>query len=304
MDLSQVEHFLRVAELGSINRAAKELGLSQPALSRSLSQLEHDLGQRLVVRCRTGITITEAGSILASRGLALLREAGAIREELANDPAGRVVVGMPAALRHLVTLPALQMMRSTSPGTAVRVHEGFNVFLRDMLKHGLLDMAVIAVEQVSEGSIAPEMLVREPLVLVRSAELPPPNDPVRIEDVVEFPLALPGRPNAVRGIVDRAIRERRLTAKVPLEPENPGLCLEFVRCGLVGQTVTLRSVLVARDISGMHVVPIEKQDLHWAFVVHRQRHPMAPVRRLATIIKSTITNAVRSGSWSGASIVG
>src|SRR5262245_18464873 len=88
------------------------------------------LGQPLLVRCRAGITITEAGSILATRGLARLREAGAIREELANDPAGRVVVGMPAALRHLVTLPALQKMRSTSPGTAVRVHEGFNVFLR------------------------------------------------------------------------------------------------------------------------------------------------------------------------------
>ena len=84
MDLSQLEYFLRVAELGSINRAAKELGLSQPALSRSLSQLEHDLGQQLVLRCRTGITITEAGSILASRGLALLRKAGAIREELAT----------------------------------------------------------------------------------------------------------------------------------------------------------------------------------------------------------------------------
>jgi LysR family nitrogen assimilation transcriptional regulator len=304
MDLNQLEYFLRVAELGSINRAAKEIGLSQPALSRSLSQLERDLGQQLVVRCRTGITITEAGSILAVRGLALLREAGAIREELANDPAGRVVVGMPAALRHLVTIPALQAMRSGSPGTAVRVHEGFNIFLRDMLKHGLLDVAVIAVEQVSDASIAPQMLVREPLVLVRSAKLPPPHDPVRIEDVVEFPLALPGRPNTVRGIVDRAIRERRLTAKVPLEPENPGLCLDFVRCGLVGQTVTLRSVLVERDTSGMHVAPIDGRELHWAFVLHRQRHNLAPVRRLASIVRSTITNAVRNGTWSGASIVG
>jgi LysR family nitrogen assimilation transcriptional regulator len=304
MDLNQVEYFLRVAELGSINRAAKELGLSQPALSRSLSQLEQDLGQQLMVRCQTGITITEAGSILAARGLALVHEAGAIREELANDPAGRVVMGMPAALRHLVTLPALQVMRSKSPGTAVRVHEGFNVFLRDMMKHGLLDLAVIAVEQVSESSIAPEMLVREPLVLVRSTELLPPHDPARIEDVVEFPLALPGRPNTVRGIVDRAIRECHLTAKVPLEPENPGLCLEFVRCGLVGQTVTLRSVLVERDMSGMHVASIDKQELHWAFVVHRQRQNMAPVRRLASIIKSATADAVRSGHWLGAAVAG
>ena len=296
MDLNQIEHFLRVAELGSINRAAKELGLSQP-------QLEHDLGQQLVVRCRTGITITEAGSILASRGLALLSEAGAIREELANDPAGRVVVGMPAALRHLVTLPALQLMRNKSSGTAIRVHEGFNVFLRDMMNHGLLDMAVIAMEKPSETSIVPELLVREPLVLVRSAELPPPHDPVAVGDIVEFPLALPGRPNAVRGIVDRAIRECRLAAKIPLEPENPGLCLEFVRCGLVGQTVTLRSVLVERNTGGMHVAPIEDRQLHWAFVVHRQRRHMAPVRRLASMIKRAILDAVRSGRWSGGSIV-
>jgi DNA-binding transcriptional LysR family regulator len=303
MDLNQLEYFLRVVGLGSINRAAKELGLSQPALSRSLSQLEHDLGQQLLVRCRTGITITETGSILTSRGRALLREAGAIREELANDPAGRVVVGMPAALRHLVTLPALQKMRSTSPGTAVRVHEGFNVFLRDMLKHGLLDIAVIAMEQVSDPSIAPEMLVREPLVLVRSVKLPRSHDPARIEDIVEFPLALPGRPNAVRGIVDRAIRESRLAASVPLEPENPGLCLEFVRCGLVGQTVTLRSVLVGRDTGGMHVAPVDDRELHWAFVVQRQRSHMAPVRRLAGIIERAIADAVRGGTWSGASIV-
>src|SRR5262249_33483734 len=191
MDLNQVEHFLRVAELGRMKGGGEEAGRSKAALSRSLSQLEQDLGQQLVVRCRTGITITEAGSILASRGLALLREAGAIREALANDPAGRVVVGMPAALRHLVTLPALQAMRSTSPGIAVRLHKGFNVFLYEMIKHGMLDMAVIAVDQVSEVSIAPAMLLREPLVLMRSANLPPPHDPARIEDVVEFPLALP-----------------------------------------------------------------------------------------------------------------
>src|SRR5262249_56598051 len=106
---------------------------------------------------------------------------------------------------------------------------------------GMVDVAVIAVDQVSEVSMAPGMLLREPLVLVRSANLPPPHDHARVEDVVEFPLAHPGRPNTVRGIVDRAVRERRLTANVPLEPENPGLCLEFVRSGLAGPTWTLRS---------------------------------------------------------------
>jgi hypothetical protein len=114
---------------------------------------------------------------------------------------------------------------------------------------------------------------------------------------------MPHRP-ASRGIVDRALRERHLTAKVPLEPENPGLCLEFVRGGLVGQTVTVRSAPLEREATGMHVAPIDGRELYWAFVVHRQRHEMAPVRTLAGIVKSTLADAVRSGPWSGASIVG
>ena len=303
MDLRLLQHFLRVAEVGSINGAAKELGLSQPALSRSLSQLEHDVGRQLVVRCRTGITITEAGSILASRAETLLREAWSIREELTNDSAGRVVVGMPPALRHLVTLPALQAMRSTSPGTALRVHEGFNAFLRDMMKQGMLDVAVIAVEQVPDAEFVPEARVREPLVLVRSDKLPPSHEPVQLEDVVEFPLALPGRPNVVRKIVDRAIRSRNLTAKIPLEPENLGLCLEFVRRGLVGQTVTLRSALTERDVSDMQIMAIADWDVHWAVVLHRQREHVTPIRRFATIAGKTLTDAADSGCWPGASVV-
>ena len=303
MDLRLLEHFLRVADVGSINRAAKELGLSQPALSRSLSQLEHDLGQQLVVRCRTGITITEAGSILASRADSLLREASSIREELATDAAGRIVMGMPSALRHLVTLPALRTMRSKSPGTALRVHEGLNVFLRDLIKQGMLDVAVIAVEQVPEAEFVPETQVREPMVLVRSDKLPASPDLARIEDVVEYPLALPGRPNVVRKMVGRAIRSQNLAAKIPLEPENLGLCLEFVRYGLVGQTVTLRSALVERDLAGMRVAAIENCEVHWAVVVHRQRQHITPVRRLATIIGKTLTDAVSGGGWPGASIV-
>ena len=104
-------------------------------------------------------------------------------------------------------------------------------------------------------------------------------------------------------MVGRAIRSQNLSAKIPLEPENLGLCLEFVRYGLVGQTVTLRSALVERDLAGMRVAAIENWEVHWAVVVHRQRQHITPVRRLATIIGKTLTDAVSGGGWPGASIV-
>ncbi len=302
MDLHLLEHFLRVADVGSINRAAKELGLSQPTLSRSISQLEHDLGQQLLVRCRTGITITEAGAILVSRADTLLQQAGAIREELTNDPAGRVVIGMPPALRQLVTLPAIQEMRSKSPGTTIRIYEGLNVFLRDMIKQGVLDVAIIAVEQMPDADFVPHTKVREPLVLARCASLPVPRSQASIDDVVEFPLALPGRPNIVRKIVDRSIREHNLNARISIEPEDLDLCLEFIRRGVAGQTVTLGSALKQRDLSGINCATIRDWQLHWAVVVHRQRQHTAPVRRLVTIIGNALTEAASSGGWPGASI--
>jgi hypothetical protein len=54
----------------------------------------------------------------------------------------------------------------------------------------------------------------------------------------------------------------------------------------------------------MHVVCFDRRELHWAFVVHRKRHDLASVRRLASIVKSTIAETVASGRWAGASIVG
>jgi len=61
MDLALVECFLRVAELGSINRAAEEMGMTQPALSRRVAALERDMGVALLVRGARGIALTEAG---------------------------------------------------------------------------------------------------------------------------------------------------------------------------------------------------------------------------------------------------
>ena len=284
MDLRSVEQFLRVVEFGSINRAAKELGVTQPALNRSLLQLERELGQQLLVRSPTGVIITQAGTVLASRAESILRSVGELREELRGDPAGRVVIGMPPALRQLVTLPAIYDIRNNAPGTIIRVFEGMNVFLRDMLKQGVLDIAVVAVEQVPEAEFVPASQVGEPLVLARSKKFPAPPDPAQIQDVVQFPLVLPGLPNALRRIVDRGVRRQNLTARIPIEAENLDICLEFVQRGIVAQTVTLNSALVGRDLSSLRVAAMVDWEIHWAVVVRHQHQHAVSVRRLAAII--------------------
>src|SRR6478735_9829405 len=68
MDLKQLEYFVRVAELGSFTRAAAELDVAQPALSRQVRLLEVELRQALLLRNGRGAVPTEAGKLLLDHG--------------------------------------------------------------------------------------------------------------------------------------------------------------------------------------------------------------------------------------------
>lgn len=292
-----VGHFLRVVEFGSINRAAKELGLSQPTVARSLDQLERDLGQRLVFRRRTGISVTDAGQLLIARGEQLLRQAASIREELENEPAGRAVVGMPFSLRQVITYPAIEEMRKSAPKTLMRVHEGFNTSLRDLLAQGLIDLAVLATGQVSEKDFEQKSWACEPLVLVRSRKLPRPREPASSEEITRYPITMPGRPNTIRTIVEQSVGMRRLGAAIAIESETRDLCVEFVRRGIVGQTVTLGSGLLESDLRDLHVVNTKDLWVTWAIAVNRQRRHLPSVRRFKSILEKTFHQAVGSKGW-------
>src|SRR2546421_615011 len=124
---------MRVIEFGSINRAAKEIGLTQPALSRSLSELERDVGRTLLLRRRSGVALTDAGMLLASRAPDLLRHTAEVRQGLAEESAARVVIGMPTPLRNAITIELVKEMQKTAPRTKIRIFEGFNSYIRDLL---------------------------------------------------------------------------------------------------------------------------------------------------------------------------
>ncbi len=297
LDLKLVDHFLRIAELGSINRAALELGLSQPTVARSLDQLERDLGQRLVVRRRTGISVTDAGQVLIARGEQLLRQAASIREELENEPAGRAVVGLPLSLRNLVTYPAIEAMRQSAPKTLMRVHEGLNNHLRDLLAQGLADLAVLAAGQVSETDFEQKAWVSEPLVLVRSRRLPQPKAPASSEDILRYPLTLPGRPNTIRSLVERSVGIKRLAAAIAIEAETKDLAIEFVRRGVVEQAVALGSGLLESDRRDFHIVDAKGLSVTWAIAVNRQRRHLPSVRHLKSILERTMQRAAGSRAW-------
>ncbi|MEZ4362754.1 MAG: LysR family transcriptional regulator [Kofleriaceae bacterium] len=101
MDLRNLRYFQAVAAAGRITTAARELGVTQPALSMALARLEEELGVVLFDRDHRGAHLTESGRALLSavtQAMTLLEEAQQHLRGLEDEPVGRFVLGCPSAL--------------------------------------------------------------------------------------------------------------------------------------------------------------------------------------------------------------
>jgi len=123
MDLRLIRSFLAVAECGSVTRAAADLFVTQPALSRRLRQLEEELGASLLDRSRRGVALTEHGRFVEREGRALVERWERMKDgvgALSRLEAGTVRVGGGAtAVSFLLPRPSPTSSART-PGCSSR----------------------------------------------------------------------------------------------------------------------------------------------------------------------------------------
>jgi DNA-binding transcriptional LysR family regulator len=122
--LAAMEAFVRVLESGSFSGAAKQLRLGQPALSKTIAQLEDHLGVRLLLRSTHGLTPTEAGRNFYERAKRTIEEAE--EAELAARGAqatlsGRLRVSAPVTFARLHVIPRLPILLAEHPALDVDV---------------------------------------------------------------------------------------------------------------------------------------------------------------------------------------
>lgn len=251
MDLKQLEYFVRVAELGSFTRAAIELDVAQPALSRQVRLLEVELRQTLLVRNGRGAVPTEAGKVLLEHGRGILYQVERAREDLGRlrgGLSGRVAVGLPSSVARVLTVPLTRAFRERLPEARLSISEGLSGSLQETLVSGRLDIVVLYNAQPTrELDILP--LLEEELLLVRARppglhEDPPPG-PVTLQEVAQMPLVIPSRPNAIRMHVESEMAAAGLRPEVALEIDGVTAILDLVLdgagCAILSHNALLNS---------------------------------------------------------------
>ncbi|MCS7267742.1 MAG: LysR family transcriptional regulator [Geminicoccaceae bacterium] len=126
LTLHQLRLFWTLAHARSLTQAAKQLGITQPALSQALAKLERLLGHRLVDRRSNKLELTDAGRFLLERAGRLLAEADALESGLQAYKAGlrgRVSVGALASVARTLVPAAFEQARLKVPELSLDVHE-------------------------------------------------------------------------------------------------------------------------------------------------------------------------------------
>lgn len=157
MDNRQLERFLAVIEHGSLAAAARNLELTQQALSASLARLEEELGVRLLDRGPGGITSpTQHGQALIPHARAQLAGAARAQQEMRNISEGRtgtVTLGLGESFAGDIIAEAVLRFRTARPGVRVNLIEGYSEKLRGQLYDGEFDFiaAGVSAYDLAEG---------------------------------------------------------------------------------------------------------------------------------------------------------
>lgn len=145
MKLHHLRDFVAIAQTRSLRAAARSLGLAQPALTRSLRELEAELGAALVERHARGVHLTELGELYLVRAQAAMAELRRGKDEVAQrlgELTGSVALGVSSAACMALMPQVYNAFRKRFPGVRLQIVEGFFRTLGQRLEDGSLDFLV------------------------------------------------------------------------------------------------------------------------------------------------------------------
>lgn len=301
-----LEAFIAIARAKRLKRAAEQLNLTQPAISKTLKDLEDILGVPLMTRDRSGIRMTAEGTLFlqyAEQSAAALRQGMASLTGLREAGGAVLRIGTLPSAASVIVPQAVLRFRAQSPGTVLCIDEGGHGDLTGLLRAGDLDIVVgrLGDAQTMAG-LSFTALHSETVVAVVAPDHPL-RHATRLEQIERALILYPPAAAAIRPLVARLMLSRGMALfadriesvssafgrSMTLGPAQP---VWFISRGVVAEDLA-QGRLVALDID---MGPTEGA----VGIMVRAEEPPSPVLQLFR--QALVEAAVAQGGASGGDI--
>ena len=235
--LSQYRIFYEVARCGNISRAAKELYISQPAISKAIGKLEESLGTRLFLRNSRGVQLTPEGNVLFQHVAAAFDSLSRGEKELKrihDFHIGQLKIGVSNTLCKYVLLPYLKSFVEKYPHVNITIESQSTAHTLEMLEARKIDIGLVAEPRARRGlNFTPVMEIHDGFVCTPAymenltLRAGPAPDIFKTGNIM-----LLDRSNMSRKHLDTYLSDRDIEVNQLLEVTDMALLIEFARIGL------------------------------------------------------------------------
>lgn len=303
MEIRQLRNFIQIADLGSLSSAARALYIAQPALSQQVAQLEAELGQPLLLRRSTGVSLTQQGEVFYRRAQRILKELadlGPAVLEAAGKPCGRVAVGLPQSTALQYAMPLLAAVQARYPLVELEFFDELSGSLLNGVVSGRYDVAVL-VNDAQAALLQSEALLEETLYLVSHPDMAPRTPSIPLTSLGDYPLSLPGPGNGVRDLVEQAVRALGAALPVPRVTANSMSIMRQTALDALAHCVMPWAALPDELRSGaLKATPTHPPLVRRAHLcVARDAAPTLAAQAVHGLLRETMRERIAGGDWPG-----
>lgn len=286
MDTQSLRAFVAVAEHGSFSDAADLLHITQPAISKRISNLEQRLSHRLFDRIGRKVDLTEAGSALLPQARAILL-ALAAAERSVRDLSGQIGGKLSLGISHHIGLhrlpPVLRYFSRAYPDVRLDIDFMDSEQAHSMILHGDLDLAVITLSPEREPSLESFRVWDDPLIVAVGLEHPlAAQKSVSLESLQHYNAIPPGLNTYTGQIIKRLFDDAGLSMQVGMSTNYVETIKVMVGIGL-GWSILPTTLLD----SSVKALPLEGYSLsrELGCVFHRNRSLSNAARAFIEVLR-------------------
>jgi LysR family nitrogen assimilation transcriptional regulator len=208
VDTRHLQAFLKIAECGSVSKAAEALGMAQPSLSQLLLRLEDEVGAKLFRRTARGVTTTDAGRIFEEHAPNILQAAERALDDVRRaekEARGEVRFAVPVSVSLVLGVPLVEAVRRHAPHVSLRLVEALSGSIRSWLDEGSIDLGILY-DPGPLRHLTIRSLATEELYLIGPPGAFPPlgaGNTVPLEQLGDCPLILPTAQPALREFLEQ-----------------------------------------------------------------------------------------------------
>lgn len=234
LNLNNLKYFFEIANTKNITKASNNLGITQPALTRAIKQLEIELNTNLLIRSKKGVTLTSEGEILYeyTKNMFQILDNTMNTIEITKEKGGHLYIGSTTTNFIEIILPTLNEFRKKYPNVHIHMMLEEISVLENYSKLGKLDILIKNDYEFLTGmEIMEDFMITDCFIASKKQYQYLGNKILSLEEILDLPLVLLSNITHGRRNFDSFLSSKNLSIKPAYEFNSYSLCKELIRNG-------------------------------------------------------------------------